>query len=236
MLRFLPYFCLLVVCSNPIAAQTPSGSASDFVRFKGKPELRTSVHLIRKSNGEAQALFIGDSAQVALSDVVEFRSAGTYYQIIGVNATNTSVVEIEELLLQRTEEGPLDLYVYADRKAPDPDSYTFDYFSVNGQRPQLASSSRLRAVLGDHPESAEALRRARHYGRIQYGTAIIGGIILAYGLISPSFGDLSNGGGIPGFELNIFQPLGLGMMLYSLDPRHEKKRAWREAIIAYQNQ
>lgn len=235
MLRLLSCTLLLALATVPALAQSPLNS-SDFVRVKGGPELHGPTRLVRSGSGDAAYLVLRDSAHFALSDVTEFQAAGIYYQNYGVNTTNTSVVHVEEFLLQRVEEGPLDLYVHANREAPDPDSNDFDYFSVGGERPQLASSSNLRTVLGDYPESAEALRRAEHFGRIQYGAAIAGGAILAYGLVRPFFGEIDNEGKIPGFKLNLFQAFGLSTMLYSLEPRHRKKQAWRDAVTSYQNQ
>lgn len=235
MLRFLP--CLLLLAFAPALTLAQSlPDSSDFVRVKGGTPLHGPTRLVRSGSGAATHLVLRDSARFALSDVADFQAAGVYYQNLGVNTTQTSVVRVEEFLLQRIEDGPLDLYVYANQKAPDSGSFDFDYFSVGGERPRLASSSNLREVLSDYPESAEALRRAEHFGRIQYGTAIVGGAILAYGLVRPLFGESDEDGKVPGFKLNLIQAFGLSTMLYSLYPRHRKKMAWREAVTSYQNQ
>ena len=226
----------LFIPSLVLAQPAPDSTATDYVTFKGGRTLYEPVRIIRDSGGDATHIAVGDSVY-EVDQALVFQSAGSHYELYGTNVSRNTVVDVEEYILQRTEQGPLDLYARVDGAPLAPNaSYPYDYFSANGERPQRTSISNLRNALSHHSEAARHIQNARKYELVQRGLLVVGGSVLAYGMVYHLFGEADSDGELPRFGLNAFQPIGLTLMLSALYPANAKTRARREAVQAYQRQ
>lgn len=237
--RPLSALLLLSLLATAAVAQ-PSAHSTDYVRLVGGRELSGNVRVV--ATGEEPYLVVGEGQRYTLGEVTAFEVDGVRFVNHFVVAPHTDPADIDRLVLRQVEEGRLSLYAAPDWRdramwREDPDRAVFSFFTLDGGQLQYATSDNLRPILSENEASARLIDASDTWRRAQIALSLTGGAVFLYGVYrtfsgaatpatisSPSTYDI---------ELNLYQPIGLALVLSGVLAGRQKKRTWRRAIDVF---
>ena len=157
-----------------------------------------------------------------VSETTAFRADSTLYLMHSRTTPDRGERKPERFLLRQVVAGNIDAYTYASTEKE-----SIDFYAVGGGPLQEATTERLRRTLQQSPASQRWLRKSRRWAFAEYGLIGAGLAVTGYGVHTY----LTKATGA--YDFNAYLPLGFVIGLTSGYPRHEKRRAWRNALSAY---
>jgi hypothetical protein len=210
------------------------------VRLVGGRELLGNVRVV--ATGEEPYLVVGEGQRYTLGEVTAFEVDGVRFVNHFVVAPETDPADIDRIVLRQVEEGRLSLFAAPDWRdramwREDPDRAAFSFFTVDGGQLQYATSDNLRSILSENEASARLIDASDTWRRAQIALSLTGGAVFLYGVYrtfsAPATRASVSGPGTYNIELNLYQPIGLGLVLSGVLAGRQKKRTWRRAIDVF---